>query len=162
MNCLFFFIYYIDVPFQSGYYTHGDDAFHRLYSSQIQYDASIWLLVDSSLDSIELFNHILPYVIQLPEDINDDNPLVIKTDADYNKLNDKTWSSIIIHDNILCDIKDELILNDYLHIQFIHIHSSSFQHIQSLIITNLPDLQCIMIDDNSFKETGECNLSSIH
>ena len=32
---------YSDVPFINGKYTHGEDAFYRLYSSHIQYDESI-------------------------------------------------------------------------------------------------------------------------
>ena len=161
MYFLFFSIHYADVPFQYSYYSHGEDAFHRLYSKQIQYDESIWLPISSSLDSIGLFNHILPYIIQLPADINDDNPLVIENEDDYGKLNDKNWSSLTVNDYVLNDMKDELILNDYPHVQFIHIHSCSFEHISSLKITNLPSIQCIMIGDYSFKETSECIISSI-
>ena len=33
--------YYKDVPFINGEYTHGKNAFYRLYSNHIQYDESI-------------------------------------------------------------------------------------------------------------------------
>ena len=32
---------YSDVPFINGKYTHGEDAFFRLYSNPIQYDEGI-------------------------------------------------------------------------------------------------------------------------
>ena len=36
---------YSDVPFINGKYTHGEDAFYRLYSSHIQYDEGMILIL---------------------------------------------------------------------------------------------------------------------
>ena len=55
----------------------------------------------------------------------------------------------------------ELILNDYPHVQFIHIQSSSFQNVSSLIISNLPELKLLIFEKDSFKKTKSLTLSSI-
>ena len=36
---------YLDVPFINGKYTHGKNAFYRLYSNHIQYDDGIILIL---------------------------------------------------------------------------------------------------------------------
>ena len=48
------------------------------------------------------------------------------------------------------EMKDELILNDYPHIQFIHIQRDSFKNISSLTISNLPELKYLAFEDCSF------------
>ena len=121
----------------------------------------VWYLFLFSLESIELVNQILPHVIQWSNDIVDDNPLVIESEDDYAKLNDKTWSSIIVKEGLFEEMRNELILNDYPHIQFIHIQEDSFKNISSLTISNLPELKFLIIEDNSFKKTTNLTLSSI-
>ena len=59
------------------------------------------------------------------------------------------------------EMRDELILNDYSHVQFIHIQVDSFKNISSLTISNLPELICLIIEDCSFEETTDLTLSSI-
>ena len=118
----------------------------------------VWYLFYSSLESTELVNQIIPHIKQIEDD---DNPLVIENEDDYAKLNDKNWSSIIVKEGLFKEMKDELILNDYPHIQFIHIQRESFKNISSLTISNLPELKFLIIEDNSFKETTNLTLSSI-
>ena len=59
------------------------------------------------------------------------------------------------------EMRDELIMNDYPHIQFIHIQRESFQNISSLTISNLPELKFLIIEDSSFYSTTSLTLSSI-
>ena len=62
----------------------------------------------------------------------------------------------------LCkEMNDELILNDYLHVQFIHIQEESFQNISSLTISNLPELKYLVFENGSFHKTTSLTLSSI-
>ena len=63
-------------------------------------------------------------------------------------------------ERLLEEMKDELILNDYPHVQFIHIQHGSFMNISSLTISNLPELKFLIFDD-SFKYTTSLTLSSI-
>ena len=121
----------------------------------------VWYLFLFSLESIELVNQILPHVIQWSNDIVDDNPLVIESEDDYAKLNDKTWSSITVKEGLFEEMRDELILNDYPHIQFIHIQGGSFENISSLTISDLPELKFLVFEYSSFKETTSLTLSSI-
>ena len=121
----------------------------------------VWYLFLFSLESIELVNQILPHVIQWSNDIIDDNPLVIESEDDYAKLNDKTWSSITVKEGLFEEMRNELILNDYPHVQFIHIQKGSFENISSLTISNLPELICLIIEDWSFSSTTSLTLSSI-
>ena len=121
----------------------------------------VWYLFSSSIDSIELVSQIIPHVIQLSNDIIDDNPLVIENEDDFGKLNDKNWSSIIVKEGLFEEMKDELIFNNYPHIQFIHIQEDSFKNISSLTISNLPELKFLIIEDKSFSSTSSLILSSI-
>ena len=121
----------------------------------------VWYLFYSSLESIELFNQIIPNVIQIENDIVDDNPLAIENEDDFCKLNDKNWSSIIVKEGLFEEIRNELILNDYPHIQFIHIQEYSFKNISSLSISNLPELKFLIFENGSFWYTTSLTLSSI-
>ena len=97
----------------------------------------------------------------MSNDIVDDDPLVIENEDDYAKLNDKNWSSIIVKQELFKEMRDELILNDYPHVQFIHIRSYSFKNISSLIISDLPELKYLAFEDCSFWSTTSLTLSSI-
>ena len=59
------------------------------------------------------------------------------------------------------EMNDELILNDYPHVQFIHIQEDSFKNISSLTISNLPELKVLVFEDESFYVTRSLTLSSI-
>ena len=59
------------------------------------------------------------------------------------------------------EMKDELILNDYPHVQFIYIQGESFQTISSLTISNLPELKYLIVEYGSFYKTTSLTLSSI-
>ena len=59
------------------------------------------------------------------------------------------------------EMRDELILNDYPHVQFIHIQEDSFKNISSLTISNLPELKSVTVEYQSFSETISLTLSSI-
>ena len=118
----------------------------------------VWYLFYSSLESIELVNQIIPNIKQIE---NDDNPLVLENEDDYGKLNDKNWSSIIVKEGLFEEMRDELILNDYPHVQFIHIQGESFQNISSLTISNLPELKLLIVESGSFYSTTSLTLSSI-
>ena len=118
----------------------------------------VWRLFYSSLESIELVNQFLPYIKQIE---SDDNPLVIENEDDFAKLNDKNWSSITVKEGLFKEMRDELILNDYPHVQFIHIQEDSFENISNLTISNLPKLKFLVFEDDSFYETTSLTLSSI-
>ena len=97
----------------------------------------------------------------MSNDIVDDNPLVIENEDDFGKLNDKNWSSITVKEGLFKEMRNELILNNYPHVQFIHIQSSSFQNVSSLTISNLPELKFLIFEDKSFSSTSSLILSSI-
>ena len=58
-------------------------------------------------------------------------------------------------------MRDELVLNNYPHIQFIHIQGGSFKTITNLTISNLPKLKLLTIEFGSFYKTTSLTLSSI-
>ena len=118
----------------------------------------VWYLFYSSLESTELVNQIIPHIKQIEDD---DNPLVIENEDDFGKLNDKNWSSILVKEGLLEEMRNELILNDYPHIRFIHIQESSFENISSLTISNLPELKSLVFEEYSFHDTTNLTLSSI-
>ena len=59
------------------------------------------------------------------------------------------------------EMRNELILNDYPHVQFIHIQKHSFKNISDLTISNLPELKYLVFENGSFSETTSLTLSSI-
>ena len=97
----------------------------------------------------------------MPQDLVDDNPLVIDNENNYGKLNDRNWSSIIVKEKLFNEMRNELILNDFPHVQFIHIQERSFENVSKLSILNLPELILLVIEYNSFSETTSLTLSSI-
>ena len=76
-------------------------------------------------------------------------------------MNDKNWSSITVKEGLFEEMRDELILNNYPHIQFIHIQGEAFKYISSLTISNLPELKYLIFEYGSFYETTSLTLSSI-
>ena len=76
-------------------------------------------------------------------------------------MNDKNWSSITVKEGLFKEMRDELILNDYPHIQFIHFQIRSFGTISSLTISNLPELKLLTFEGDSFYSTTSVTLSSI-
>ena len=115
----------------------------------------------SSIESTELARQIIPHVDMLPKDFVNDNPLVIENENELDKLNDKNWSSITVKEELFKEMEDELILNDYPHIQFIYIQGGSFETISSLTISNLPELRFLTVENDSFSKTTSVTLSSI-
>ena len=97
----------------------------------------------------------------MSNDIVDDNPLVIENEDDFGKLNDKNWSSIIVKQGLFKEMRNELILNDFPHVQFIHFQGGSFRIVSSLTISNLPELKLLIFEDNTFHDTTSLTLSSI-
>ena len=93
---------------------------------------------------------------------NDDNPLIIENENDYAKVNDKNWSSIIVKERLFIRRRNKLILNDYPHVQFIHIQKRSFMNISSLTISNLPELKYLAFELESFFKTTSLNIESMY
>ena len=121
----------------------------------------VFLFFYSSLESIALVNQILPHLIQWPNQDDDNNPLILANDDEFDKLNDKSWSSITVNEDLFNEMRDEMVLNDYPHIQFILIQKESFRRISNLTISKLPELKTIIIEDNSFYNTISLTLLSI-
>ena len=118
----------------------------------------VWYLFSSSLESIELAKQITTHIRQI--DI-DDNPLILENEDDYAKLSDKNWSSIIVKEGLFEEMRNELMLNNYPHVQFIHIQIESYKAISSLTISNLPELKYLIFEYGSFYWTTSVTLSSI-
>ena len=59
------------------------------------------------------------------------------------------------------EMRNKLTLNDYPHVQFIHIQKYSLKTIYNLTISNLPELKLLVFEDRSFYETTSLTLSSI-
>ena len=77
------------------------------------------------------------------------------------KLNDKSWSSITMHEKLYLGLQYELTVNNYSRIQFIHVQDNVFGGIISLTISNLPELKLLVVEDWSFSRAITVSLSSI-
>ena len=97
----------------------------------------------------------------MSNDIIDDNPLVIENEDDYAKLNDKNWSSITVNDSLFDEVNTELIMNNYPHVQLIHIQGFSFSRVFSLTISNLPLLRELVIENEVFFDTIRITLEGV-
>ena len=115
----------------------------------------------SSIESTELARQIIPHVDVLPIEVVDDNPLVLENDNEFDKLNDKSWSSILVRPGLFNDLNIDLILNDYPHVFHLYIQYSSFQRISSLTISSLPELVLLTCEYESLRNVTKLTLSSI-
>ena len=77
------------------------------------------------------------------------------------KLNDKSWSSITMHEKLYLGLQYELTVNNYSRIQFIHVQDNVSQTVFRLTISNLPELKLLVVEDWSFSHAITVTLSSI-
>ena len=66
----------------------------------------------------------------------------------------------MVNEGLFRNMNNELLLNNYPHIQFIHIQEDSLERISSLTISNLPELTLMIIENHSLYETPKLTLSS--
>ena len=76
-------------------------------------------------------------------------------------MKDNNWTSITVNERLFEGRTKELLLNNYPHIQFIHIQRESFERISNMTISNLPELTLLIIENCSFNETPSLTLESI-
>ena len=134
-------------------YEHGDEAFYFLFSNHVQYDESIFLssfiLFIVSRSFIEIINQ---YLIQMPFDLIDQHPVTIQNENELALLDNPTWSSIIVKDQLFNQLNQEITWNQLSFVQYICIQEKSFGIIRSLTIAHLHQLRLLVIDSDSFKE----------
>ena len=154
---------YVDVPFVRGCYLHGKFAFYRLFSHYIQYDNRMPFIpfIFIFIVSTQFANILFPHINQLPADVQDDNPLVICNEEDIEFLDDKSWSSIMVNEELFNNIEGKLSFIDFPHVQYIYIQDRSFFQISEIVISNLSELKAFNVDFYSFSETRSICLSSI-
>ena len=64
-------------------------------------------------------------------------------------------------EELFTEMEDELILNNYSHVQFIHIQEFSFSRVSSLTISNLPLLRELVIENEVFFDTIRITLEGV-
>ena len=135
---------------------------HSFHYSQIELNMmKVLFSFYSSIESTELAKQIIPHVDMLPIEFVDDNPLVLENDNELDKLNDKSWSSIIVRPELFKTLNNDLILNDYPHVFHLYIQYSSFQRISSLTISSFPELILLTCEYESLRNVTKLTLSSI-
>ena len=140
---------------------------HSVVSIRIRLNMmKVFQFIICSLESIVLFNQIIPYLHQQMR--NGDNPLVIEIEDDFAKLKDLRWTSITVNRKKYDDDYDDgdynihnLILNDYPYVQYIKIEDYALTCLSNLTISNLPKLSTFTTGELSFNETTSLTLSSI-
>ena len=127
---------------------------------------SIWqklsLILSSYLiDSIQLVIQLSHYIRQVADDFHDDNPLIIIDENDMYKVNETHWTSVttslITHDHMDISLR----ISCFPTIQFLYSIHNSCHNISTLIISNLPELQLIVLERNSFYSTETLSLLSL-
>ena len=97
----------------------------------------------------------------LPIEVTDDNPLVIENENELDKLNDKSWTSVIVRQELFKELNNGLIFNDYPHVYRLLIQNCSLTSITSLTISNLPDLVFLTCQYESLRNVTKLKLESI-
>lgn len=110
--------------------------------------------------SLSLSNQLAHYISHIPTDENDDKPLVLTHNEEISKLEDKTWSSILVTTELFGSIHGKLSLVDFPHVQYIFIQDHSFIHTSEVVISNLTELKTLVVKYYSFPETKSLSLSS--
>ena len=150
----------LDVPFISGQYNHGNNAFFRLATNYVYYDNSISLIfINIHLVSSSLANQINSHLFTLPTNPTCGVPLVIENEDDCEKIYESGWSSITVKDDYCNSLTGNLIISDNNCLQYILLQSDVLSNIQSVEISNLTNLSLIRTD-YSFYYTTSLTLSS--
>ena len=152
---------YSDVPFINGKYNHGEIAFFLFRSKRLDYDEGILFILFFILESTELARQIIPHVDMHPIDFVNNNPLVIENENELNKLNDKSWTSVIVRQELFKELNNGLIFNDYPHVYRVLFETCSLTSITSLTISNLPDLVFLTCQYESLRNVTKLKLESI-
>ena len=148
--------------FHSIMVTIGMERMHSIHYSQIELNMmKVLFSFYSSIESTELAKQIIPHVDTFPIDFVNNNPLVIENENELDKLNDKSWSSIIVKPELFKELNNGLIFNDYPHVYQLIIQNCSLTSITSLTISNLPDLVFLTCQYESLRNVTKLKLESI-
>ena len=151
----------IDLPFLSGQYTHGFQAFYRLPTNYVYHDSSIQVFIPHSIVSSTLADQIKSHLYTIPTTSICGSPLVIQNDNDCYKFYQTGWSSIVVNEGLCNSITESLSISNNTCLQYIYIQSGSLKNINSLTISNLPELKYLIFEYGSFSSTTSLTLSSI-
>ena len=106
-----------------------------------------------ALESIELIKKIHSHIFCVPDDIIDDNPLDITTESDFETIDKKEWSSIVIRKDLFQSFTAELLLANYSHVQYIYLQDNIFEKVSVVKVTNLPELRIFQANENVCQTT---------
>ena len=114
------------------------------------------------LESIELINQIHSHILYVPDDIIDDNPLDITTESDFETIDKKEWSSIVIRKDLFQSFTTELLFANYSHVQYIYLQDYTFGKVSVVKVTNLPELRIFQTNENACQTTKSLLFKSYH
>ena len=114
------------------------------------------------LESIELIKRIYSHIFCVPDDIIDDNPLDITNESDFEKIDKKEWSSIVIRKDLFQSFTAELLLANYSHVQYIYLQDNTFGKVSVVKVTNLPELRIFQANENVCQTTNSLLFESLH
>ena len=87
--------------------------------------------------------------------------LTVSSDSDCEKLHQDRWTSITVNSGRCNSIRDILSISNYPCLQSIEINSNSLQNLNSLVISNNPQLNSIVTKDSALYYVQSVTLSSI-
>ena len=85
--------------------------------------------------------------------------LIISSDADCSKINQKWWKSIEIGEN-LCNTLTSLNMVDYVNLESLQVGSNSLTAVTSLTISNAKNFKSLTVGENGFKSVATLNIYS--
>ena len=86
--------------------------------------------------------------------------LIISSDADCSKINQKWWRSIEVGEN-LCNTRTSLNMVDYVNLESLQVGSNSLTAVTSLTISNAKNFKSLTVGENGFKSVATLNIYSI-
>ena len=114
------------------------------------------------LESIELIKRIYSHIFCVPDDIIDDNPLDITTESDFETIDKKEWSSIVIRKDLLQSYTAELLLANYSHVQYVYLQDNTFGKASAVKVTNLPELRVFQVNEDACQTTNSLLFESYY
>lgn len=112
------------------------------------------------LVSIEFANQILPTLPQI-HDYNDDYPLIISKEEDFDLLSKTHWTSITINEGLCNEREEAFQLSNYPSLQILHIKENSCSNFTSVTLSNLSSLQILIIEKAFDSNTTQVTIESI-
>ena len=112
------------------------------------------------IESILLANQVLNHIHSMDIQILCGEELIVTKEGDCSMINQGNWSSIIVFSGLCNSYYDNVIITNNSCLQLINIQNNALQNINTLVISDNPNLMVIIVGRYGIYNTYEVSLTS--